>query len=423
MKTGTRRIFCFLGIAIYACSFMIFNADMNLMETGLQLLISLLILHQSLRIYQKEDKKDKDFVLLSLLFVLACLTRIDMALFVAGYSLILLFQRQKWNLSKKRLAIIIIPPALASIAWITAGYLGTGYLLPTGGGAAFILSWPLFIANINKLASVFIHFFAGFPHSTTTHPFFDLFWNQWWNNHPLFKVSLLAIYVLILLSIVGHLLKRQSADRQRLKHFLIPLLPFGAGVLLMAKFYAACYERDYFFSRYFTIVVPLFLFFWLTVFALFIEPQDRGKDYNKKLGLVTLMVFSQLAIFAYAQYNIFKVLKSGRFELWEMLEWVRRSIPPEETLASGETGIFGYYLNNVINFDGKTNVDATIAIRNKTIAQYLVKAKPKYILDRNEDTYHNISRNLPLANDALFLKHYELMQKEPFIIWKRKGGD
>jgi hypothetical protein len=139
MEKGLRHSFSFLAIGVYACSFIIFSSDMNLMETGLQLLIGLWIIYQTLGLYQKKEKSDKDFIALSFLFVLACLTRIDMALFVCGYSLALLWRRQEWGLNKKRLAILIIPPALASTAWITVGYLAKGYWLPTGGASGFVL--------------------------------------------------------------------------------------------------------------------------------------------------------------------------------------------------------------------------------------------------------------------------------------------
>jgi hypothetical protein len=420
-EARSRWMLSLLGIAIYACSFIIFNSDMNLMETGLQLLVSLWILYQTLSLYQKKEKEDKDFIYLSSLFVLACLTRIDMALFVAGYSLALLLRRKKWGFNKKRLAIIIIPPALASIAWVTTGYLAKGYWLPTGGFNAFIPSWSLFCGNVTKLSSTFLHFFLGLPHSLQTHPRYTLFWSLWWNQRSLLKICLLLVYLFILVSLIAYFLRRQPVKKERLKYFFYPLVPFVSGILLLVIFYVSCYGRNYFFSRYFTIVVPLFLFFWLTVFALLVEPQGDGKAYHKKVAFVTFLLFSQFIIFTYVQYNIFKILKNGPFLYWAMFDWTKRSTLPEESVASYETGILGYHRNNVINLDGKANLDVAIAIKNTTFAHYVVKIKPKYILDRWGDSiYYRMLNNLPLAKEQIFLKHYELIQKVPFFIWKRK---
>lgn len=61
--------------------------------------------------------------------------------------------------------------------------------------------------------------------------------------------------------------------------------------------------------------------------------------------------------------------------------YVAREIPKEARVGAFQSGVTGYYNENVINLDGKVNKAALVAMREKKVEEYLDAARIEYVLD------------------------------------------
>jgi hypothetical protein len=61
--------------------------------------------------------------------------------------------------------------------------------------------------------------------------------------------------------------------------------------------------------------------------------------------------------------------------------YVSREIPKDARVGAFQSGVTGYYNENVINLDGKVNHAALVAMREKRVEEYLDAAQITYVLD------------------------------------------
>jgi hypothetical protein len=61
--------------------------------------------------------------------------------------------------------------------------------------------------------------------------------------------------------------------------------------------------------------------------------------------------------------------------------YVARHLPKDARVGAFQSGVVGFYNENVINLDGKVNVDALAAMRTKTVEEYVDSERINYVID------------------------------------------
>ena len=144
-------------------------------------------------------------------------------------------------------------------------------------------------------------------------------------------------------------------------------------------FYMFFFSAPYFFERYFQ---PLRIV-WLLLLVCFIPEMTRlYRDFRKrkpliaKTGLILILTFT--AGFSIIQYA-YHFLIPAPFNLYQTAEWAHAH--SSETVGMGQSGITGYFCDNVVNLDGKVNPAALSAIRGSGIGEYIAKNNIAYVAD------------------------------------------
>jgi len=313
-----------VGIGLYAVNSVAFRNDMNLMQTGLQLFFLWALVNSTLWLFDNGEKRFCHFTVVGTIALLTCLSRIDMAVFILGWSATMLAQWRRWDLNVFRFAALAGPAATAVIGWSLVSYWQVGFFVPSGAGANledFVINRPAVLGRAVTVASLMI---VGLPH---TYPD-NTFWSPWWTAHAWTRaqvaVAFFLIYVLLL-----------ARDRTDLRKALVDksagLMPCLVGALLLISFYSLFWRASYFFERYFVVMLPLVVVFWGLLVHRALQKHCGG-------SVLLVCVFSTV-VFSVFLYRVSKVDESY---WWTAYRSVAALAKPQDWIASPETGILGY---------------------------------------------------------------------------------
>jgi hypothetical protein len=388
------------GLGLYAVHALAFENDMNLMQTGLQLLLLWTLLDVTLRLHEERRKRLRDYLLVGGIGALACLTRIDVAIVIFGYGITMLLNRHRWELTVSRFLAVTAPGACAVLVWCVVSYFVVGSFLPTGGAAnasGIVLPSSTTLgrgAVVLSLASV------GLPHS-----YVNVFWSPWWTANPwarpLLSTALFTVFVLLLL--------RNPVDVGRLARNALPALaPMLVGTALLVVTYVMFTRATYFFSRYFAVVLPVMGCFWFLLVANAFERRHERRVIS--VGVISTLLFS---------FYLYRVSNLEESYWWTALDRVQALSQESDWIASPETGLLGYYHRRTINLDGKTNVEALRARQSGSTVEYLSSTDARFTVD-GWGAFNTQIDGVVIAQDSKFLAEWELVVDGPFI-WRRRS--
>lgn len=402
----------FFCVGIYACDANVWTADMNLMETGLRMLLFVTFVYAALpRFLENRYTFGQDFKE-SALLALQCLTRIDMLFMVFGWAFYLFFfQRMR---SWKSLAILVFPSVAAVLGWMMLSYIHTGWLIPSGGAPFIEITGRTFFGNLQKSFFILIHFFLGIPG-----PHHTFFWwtDQWGFVSPVIRRGIMVVLCVTVI-IWGYLYrsKVRTDEGGRLDQVMPILRAFYLSGLCVCLVYVVMMSASYFFTRYFSFLLPLRA---VTIALLLFASNSEYKIHKLRWVFLAVFMAAHLSIFGYHQWRISKVQTTDWAEAKKYIE----SNPWEnKTIASFESGVLGFYLPHIINLDGKTNADAFHAIRKGRLAEYILTIRPDYILDISGKniTEYLYRSDKPIQQNPDFEKQYQLVHNSNPYIWKRR---
>ena len=401
-EDSSHRAAALIGVGLYSVNCIAFRSDLNLMQTGLQLALIWALLDATIWLYQKDDKKFRDFGVVGAVAGLACLARIDTGLLIFGYGISLLWQWKEWKLTWPRFFAVTGPAFCAVAGWSLVSYYFLGTVVPTGGASTMAWTLPS-VTRIGRAAAVASLLAVGFPHS---HPE-NSFWSAWWTGHPWAR-PLLAM--LLFGALLLFLSRGVRTSRASFSQTLRPLLPVACGVSILFVTYVAASRATFFFERYFTVALPLIACFW---FLLLARAAASGK-WRRIAGFVALYT----VVFVYFQY---RVLRLDESYLWTAFAAVTDLATEEDWIASAESGLLGYYHDRTINLDGKTNVEALRARRNERLLEYLTDSDAIYLVDGWGWMFTTDVARTPIATDPEFQKQWEMLRDGPYV-WRRRSS-
>lgn len=349
-KNPAKGLYFLLSVLVVLLNFKLLLIFDNGLETGLYLiLLSTFFLYWLYLI--TITPVTKHYIITGLLTGLLILCRLDSMLIWLFFYFILLI---RGTLKLKHLAVILLVAFLMYLPWQLYIWKVTGNLLQSSVRSQTSLF--IFYDHTFKIEEYFI---SIIQHIT---PFL------YTGNIILWPMFLFGLIYIILL-IIGY--KKYSStvltDLSK-KMLIILLIPF----LILLIIYFIFSHAPYFYFRYFVFLSVVSLPLCITLFAFLLK---KFNQINK--GLLVLIVLVGFIIQAYLYLN------SGKSSLAFAVrtEFVKSHFNIQNNIAAYQTGVLGYYCENVINLDGKMNNEALLNSNHSKMGQYLDSMKINVLIE------------------------------------------
>ncbi len=329
--------FNWLVSLMYISGQMTFLEHLNGLETGFYLFMIVLSIYYYVY-YYRDDKKS--MLILGLLLGLTTLTRIDFAIFVVIFTAaVFFFDREKNFKQKFTKALIISGTALiVSSPWWIYNYAVFGSLMPTSGQAQ-----QLFKLDAYRIFNAAHSVLADFEIFTTK--ISSIMAEQMILIMRLIFLAIIFIFILPLLQLIK--IQQSNEHTRKFKHIFLLLFVFS---FVLVIWYSISNWAVYFYPRYFMPIVPVsVLILSLALMKIIIL--------NKKLKSIFTTLFAVAAI-SFLLIIQLKIGIHGSGFLNNQLPLIEKHVPKNEKVAAGQTGTIGYFLDNVVNLDGKVNYKA-----------------------------------------------------------------
>lgn len=335
-KEHDENVVFFLCILFGLLNFDLFVSFTNGLETGLYLLLILI----SIRIYWKliNETNRRNILDAGAIFGIAALARIDFIII----SVVLLILGLFYSKIKIKAAFtILILQFLIISPWLIYTYNLTGHIIQSSAISQISYLNP---ANFgNRLYQMLLAFFQ----ITTL--------NIYTGQQDLILLllgSLVSIFIFL-----GYFKNRKVYKEKSFIYLSI----FSAFTVLMFS-YAILSHATYFYFRYFSPMTVLIL---LSIIPIIYE-SIKGFSLKKYSMIGLLFTFIFMA-HAYLYFH------SGKLGVHMSLRpaFIKENFENTQLIGAFQSGVTGYYCENVINLDGKINHIALNYSRNRQLTRYI----------------------------------------------------
>lgn len=337
----------FIGAAL---SFFLLRTFTYGLETGLYLVLIAALLGVTLERLRGEPVSVGAAIAIGVLVGLCGLARIDFGL-VAALVFGALFLRRRISFARAALAGVI---ALAITApWFMWVKSVSGTFMPSSGPAqASLVDWGSAAGRGETMALAVAQNVA---------PWAPLAYDPW--------ASLAAVAAVAGVLIAGALAGRGPMLRPGAGE---GLAAWSLGVLVLPFVYVAFFWAAHFYARY---TAPIAV---LSLLVTAVAAARLPDAVRRRFALAAFVAL--LGLNAHAAW---RTHHSGGISDGHSVAagYVARHLPKEARVGAFQSGVVGFYNENVINLDGKVNVAALAAMRAKNVEAYLDAAKIDYVID------------------------------------------
>ena len=359
-------------ILLVLFNYKIFLIFFNGLETGLYLILISGCIGFSFTLINMKGKW-YHYPLFGFLLGLTTLARMD---FVLPIGVLLLFFIYKKYLTFKQVSIIIISLIFTVLPWFVYVHWVTDSFLPS----SLIVQSSSF--NMNEFTYRIDQFIFSL-----LNPFVPFYYTGQ-KNTLLFYIG--AIVILAALVKV-HKTRKQILFKER---ELDILLYWGFSFLLLMLIYFLFASVPFFFLRYlsplFVIAIPILL---ITIANYF---EERNINYKRTLIVIAILLFG-VNIFVGLHYN-----KNGT-SLAVRTGFIEDNFAQANKIGIFQSGIAGYFFDNVINLDGKMNNDVLSYSRRQRLETYLDSMNINIMMEWQE-TFDILNKNYLYENWIVYLK-------------------
>ena len=378
-KKTDRKILFIVVALLVLFNFKLFLNLFNGLETGLYLVFLVLSIIQTYDL-AVSNKNSKQILLLGLTFGLTVLARNDFVLIVIVVLLTLLKTKRinfKDLIKISTILILTVLPWFIYIFSIQGGIIPTSVSVQTGSSDnALSYKFDQFVYSILGNYIPFIH--AG-------------------------QTQTIFIY-LITVAFIFYLLKYEKLYLK--KFFGISSIKYWmAAILTISIVYLLFASQPYFYFRYLSIHMLIAIPF----LALLITRKFENRSLIMKNIFVLLVVG---IFFVNVGYYFHYPKKVSGLSL--RTSFIKEKKISDEKIGMAQSGISGYFFDNVINLDGKVNFEALKAIQNNRLYNYIVNEKIKILIEWKE-WFQKQSLGLPDENWVLYGNELEYGKSLVFV--------
>jgi hypothetical protein len=333
-------------IILFLCIiFGLFNIDLfvsftNGLETGIYLIVIVI----AIRFYWKliNEINLKNVLAVGTLFGIAALTRIDFVIISLGLMLSgLIFSK----LSFKTAFVVLILQLLIISPWLIYTYGITGSLIQSSAA-----SQMGFINSSNAFHELRLTLLAVFQTFTL---------NIYTGQHD----GILLIFGSIFLVIVSFLIFKKKGIYNRVQLFYLSIF---ISLVFLVLSYTMFSRATHFYFRYFTPVIILVLLIVIPLVYNYMKHYSLNKT-------VTLTILFLTVFFLHA----YLYLHSGKLGVEFTLRpsSIYKNFSGNDLVGVFNSGVTGYYCQNVVNLDGKLDHKALAYKRNGHLIKYIDSLK------------------------------------------------
>lgn len=340
---------------IYLSCVSIFLLHFNGLETGL-----LLLFYSSLwYLYQKNFTKDyKNLIIYSALLGFLVLIRIDTVFFVILFSLSQFFNTlSQIKIRFLRFFIVSVTSFIVTLPWWLYNYIYFGSIIPTSGIAQQSLSFN-FVRIREALIALSQNLMPLVYLGTVT-------LEGWVSN--IVRIFLIILFGLLTIKIWNKT-KKQIIKDECCKRNII----FGSiimlSMLILIFYYTFSFYATWFYFRYFAPIILLSILLIGIVISYLISKIP-------KLNVLMVLLILPLTV---SIYLIWKGYYPNEYYIHQ-LALVKDFVQNNEYVGAFQSGTLGYFYDNTINLDGKTNVEAIKYGNN--LLEYLNKKDIGWLCD------------------------------------------
>lgn len=330
-------------------NFKLFLNLFNGLETGLYLIFLLLAMIKVQSLI--ENKKNlKQIILLGFILGLTVLARNDFILITLIVILLL-------NLSKvirlKDSIIILTVLFLTVLPWFAFVYSVQGSFIPTSASVQTGLTNNEIFYRIDQFLYSTFSSYIPFVHAGQSQS--------------------AVIYILIIV-FAAFLYKYHLIDIK--KYFGLQVIRIWfAAIIVISIVYLFFASQPYFFFRYLSIHMLIAIPFLTLMITRYLSNKSE-----KVLSLLALIVIG-IFIINIGYYFHYPKQISG---LALRTSFISSNQLTEKKIGMAQSGISGYFFDNVVNLDGKVNNDALLAIKTNSLYEYIVKEKIDVLIEWRE---------------------------------------
>ena len=346
----------FLTFIITIFNFGLFSIVTFGLETGTYLLFIATACWYTLRFTNNRKLALREAIVFGTLTGLTGLLRVDFGIILLGFLICLtLYQRVtvriRWSLLVGFTAFFIVLP------WFIWVYYVTGQGIPSSGLAE---------ANLINLATLSSRFQTVFKEiiSLLTLNLINLEYRRIWVVFAFFLIIFIFFFR------KNHYFRSLTILDSTKKQFIFY---WFLALVLLILIYPVFFASKHFYKRYFS---PL-LIVYLPVLAIVLHRLFKNKPRRFRVAslLIFIMCFFIGAILSFHRGRIThsQAVAAG---------FAKENFPPPFRIGAYQTGILGFFNNNVINLDGKINYDMHIVEKKKEpLTAYLDRENIDVIID------------------------------------------
>ncbi len=352
-KNVNKNEFELILILMVLFSYKVFLQFFNGLETGLYLCFVCFSITLSIKIFSQK-LSEIYYLLFGVVLGFTVLARIDFLLPAACVILFLAYQK-KVNL--KQLSLITFFLFITIAPWFFYVYKTTGSIFPTS-----VLVQSRFLSSFEIYDRIDKFFFA------LLNPVVPFFYTGLTNTLIFYFPSVIIVTILM-----------KSFFEEKFKIFdmdkLTMMFIWGFSILLLIGVYLILASVPYFFLRYFS---PLY------VVSIPILAITLSKYFDqKKAAFLKILVMISISLFI---INSFGGLfyKKPTISLATRLGVLQDEFFRNKKIGMFQSGIGGYYFDNVLNLDGKVNHYALQYTKRGELGKYLDSVGVEVLLDWQE---------------------------------------
>ena len=354
-KISVKKKFILPLVIIFTLlNFTLFKLFTYGLETGLYLNLICITILYSLALLNLTAVSYKKLTVFSVLLALTCLARLDFILAALSISIIFLYKK-KINISG--FIYILFLAALFTSPWFIYIHSVTGTFIPSSGPAQ-----AMFVNSLDDfLSRIFLIINAVSDHAV---PFIYTA-----NRIAGGAVCLLIACIFILYSLRKKIFSKANfnSNSDILIYWLIAYLSF-------TLFYGLTSTAIHFYIRYLAPLAVIFIPVAASAVNALIENSGR---YKLKFSIIILLFL--ISFFGYAFY--FYHTGNTGWSRTISAGYLQDEQFKNKKIGAFQSGVTGYFNENVINLDGKIDYSALKYIKQNEIDKYIEQQKIDVISD------------------------------------------
>ena len=190
---------------------------------------------------------------------------------------------------------------------------------------------------------------------------------------PLDYNKLASVLVMAaLLALIGVAVRARRPERFWRAGTAPVMAAWAAGVIVLPLIYFTFFWAAHFYARYTAPLAVVCLV--LTAACVAYLPEQRRRIF----ALVAFALMALTNVWAAWDTHHRGGISDGHSVA---AGYVANQLPKDARIGAFQSGVVGYYNENVINLDGKVNVDALAAMREKRVEEYVDAERIDYVID------------------------------------------